>query len=333
MTFTPSGANQTDIAGIGTAIEAAVTGAVIGQKEAVRGAVICLAVGGHALLEGAPGLGKTTLARSLAAAVRLRARRVQFTPDLMPADITGTSVLRGSPREGESAFRFEAGPLFANVVLADEINRAAPRTQSALLEAMQEGTVTVAETTHELPDPFIVLATQNPIEMRGTYPLPEAELDRFLLNLHFDYPELDELTRLAGRPDDEAPLTVEPVADADEVRRLRETVRALPAADHVVGYAARLVMALHPARPEASERVREYVELGPSPRGARALALAGRAVALLAGRHALAVEDVREIALPALRHRLILDLDADRAGVSADDLIREAIERVPKDPE
>jgi MoxR-like ATPase len=328
MTTTPPQANDTDIARIGAAVEAAVARAVVGQKEAVRGTVICLAVGGHALLEGAPGLGKTTLARSLAAAVRLRSRRIQFTPDLMPADITGTSVLRGSPAEGESAFRFEAGPLFANVVLADEINRAAPRTQSALLEAMQEGTVTVAETTHELPDPFIVLATQNPIEMRGTYPLPEAELDRFLLNLNFSYPELDELTALAARPDDEAPRAVEPVASADEVRRLRETVRALPAADHVVGYAARLVMALHPGRPEASERVRQYVELGPSPRGARALALA---VALLAGRHALAIEDVREIALPALRHRLILDLDADRAGVSADDLIREAIERVPKD--
>ncbi len=321
-----------EIERIGADIEGAVSAAVVGQKEAVRGALICLAVGGHALLEGAPGLGKTTLARSLAAAVRLRSRRIQFTPDLMPADITGTSVLRGSPREGESAFRFEPGPLFANVVLADEINRAAPRTQSALLEAMQEGTVTVAETTHELPDPFVVLATQNPIEMRGTYPLPEAELDRFLLNLRFDYPDLDELTALAARPDDEAPLAVEPVADADALRRLRETVRALPAADHVVGYAARLVMALHPERPEASEKVREYVELGPSPRGARALALAGRAVALLAGRHALAVEDVREIALPALRHRLIMDLDADRAGVGADDLIREAIERVPKDP-
>src|SRR3954469_14821998 len=225
MTTTTSQADATGIASIGTAIEGAVRGAVVGQGEAVRGAVICLAVGGHALLEGAPGLGKTTLARSLAAAVRLRSRRGQFTPDPMPADITGTSVLRGSPREGESAFRFEAGPLFANVVLADEINRAAPRTQSALLEAMQEGTVTVAETTHELPDPFIVLATQNPIEMRGTYPLPEAELDRFLLNLNFDFPELDELTRLAGRPDDEAPLAVEPVADADEVRQLRATVR------------------------------------------------------------------------------------------------------------
>jgi len=317
---------------IGAAVQDAVGAAVVGQEEAVRGAVICLAVGGHALFEGAPGLGKTTLARALAAALRLDAQRVQFTPDLMPADITGTSVLRGSPAAGESAFRFEPGALFANIVLADEINRAAPRTQSALLEAMQEGTVTVAETTHELPDPFVVLATQNPIEMRGTYPLPEAELDRFLLNLRFEFPTLEELTRLAGRPEDEATGGVEPVADAEDVRRMRVQVRSLPAADHVVGYAARLVMALHPERPEASERVREFVELGPSPRGARALALAGRATALLAGRHALAVEDVREVALPALRHRLILTLDADRAEVTPDDLIREAIERVPKDP-
>jgi MoxR-like ATPase len=321
-----------EIAEIGSAIEGAVAEAVVGQSEAVRGAVICLAVGGHALFEGAPGLGKTTLARSLAAAVRLESRRIQFTPDLMPADITGTSVLRGSPREGESAFRFEAGPLFANVVLADEINRAAPRTQSALLEAMQEGTVTVAETTHALPDPFVVLATQNPIEMRGTYPLPEAELDRFLLNLRFEFPALADLTRLAGRPEDEAPMLAEPVAGVEEVRALRQLVRSLPAAEHVVGYAARLVMALHPDSPDASERVREFVELGPSPRGARALCLAGRAVAMLAGRHALAVEDVREIAPAALRHRLILGLDADRSGVSADELIAEAIERVPKDP-
>jgi MoxR-like ATPase len=317
---------------IGSAVEQAVAKSVVGQGEAVRGAVICLAVGGHALFEGAPGLGKTTLARSLAAALRLEARRIQFTPDLMPADITGTSVLRGSPREGESAFRFEAGPLFANVVLADEINRAAPRTQSALLEAMQEGTVTVAETTHALPDPFVVLATQNPIEMRGTYPLPEAELDRFLLNLRFEFPDLEDLARLAGRPEDDPPMETEPVAGVEEVRALREHVRALPAAEHVVNYAARLVMALHPDRPEASERVKEFVELGPSPRGARALCLAGRAVALLAGRHALAVEDVREIAPAALRHRLILGLDADRAEVGADELIAEAIERVPKDP-
>jgi MoxR-like ATPase len=177
-----------------------------------------------------------------------------------------------------------------------------------------------------------VLATQNPIEMRGTYPLPEAELDRFLLKLRFDFPGLEELARLAGRPEDEANVGAEPVADAADVQKLRAAVRALPAASHVVEYAARLVMALHPERPEAGEDVRTHVELGPSPRGARALCLAGRAVALLAGRHALAIEDIREVALPALRHRLILDLDAERAGIDSDDLIRGALERVPTSP-
>ncbi len=183
---------------VGEAIEGAVAKSVVGQHEAVRGALICLATGGHALLEGVPGLGKTTMARSFAAALDLRARRIQFTPDLMPADITGTTVLSQSSDDGPAGLHFESGPLFANVVLADEINRAAPRTQSALLEAMQERTVTVSNTTHQLPEPFLVLATQNPVEMYGTYPLPEAELDRFFLKLHFGFPPLEELDEMVG---------------------------------------------------------------------------------------------------------------------------------------
>jgi len=335
MTTTPSEANSTEIASIAISIEDAVRGVVVGQSEAVRGALICLAVGGHALLEGAPGLGKTTLARSLAAAVRLRSRRIQFTPDLMPADITGTSVLRGSPREGESAFRFEPGPLFANVVLADEINRAAPRTQSALLEAMQEHTVTTANMTRELPAPFFVLATQNPVEMYGTYPLPEAELDRFFLKLRFEFPPVAELNEMVGltttSEHDRAQQSASPVADATTVLRMNALVRSVPAAAHVIDYASRLVVSLHPENETAIDQVKRFVRLGPSPRGAQALALAGRVAALIEGRHNLSIDDIQAIALPALRHRLVLTIDAERQNVSPDDIVREAIEALPRE--
>jgi MoxR-like ATPase len=318
---------------VAAAIEAAVGRVVVGQHEAVRGGVIALLCGGHALLEGVPGLGKTTMARALASALELLPKRIQFTPDLMPADITGTNVLVQSAGGADAHLRFEPGPIFANVVIADEINRAAPRTQSALLEAMQERTVTTANETRRLPEPFFVLATQNPVEMYGTYPLPEAELDRFLLKLRFEYPPVEELSAMVERTTAEtAEPTIEPVADAATVARMNALVHAVPAAEHVIEYASRLVLSLQPG-PRAAERVRRFVRLGPSPRGAQALALAGRVAALIDGRYSLAVEDVQAVAMPALRHRLVLTIDAERQGVSADEIVAEALAALPREAE
>jgi MoxR-like ATPase len=320
---------------VATAIEAAVGRTVVGQHEAVRGALICLIAGGHALLEGVPGLGKTTLARALAGALDLEPKRIQFTPDLMPADITGTTVLVQGAETEETRLRFEPGPIFANVVIADEINRAAPRTQSALLEAMQEHTVTTANTTRELPAPFFVLATQNPVEMYGTYPLPEAELDRFFLKLEFEFPPVAELNEMVGMTTtaehDAATAAAAPVADATTVLRMNALVRSVPAADHVIDYASRLVVSLHPETAGATDRVKRFVRIGPSPRGAQALALAGRVAALIDGRHNLSIDDIRGIALPALRHRLVLTIDAERQSVSPDEIVKEAIEALPRE--
>jgi MoxR-like ATPase len=313
---------------VAAAIEAAVGAVVVGQREAVRGVLLCLLASGHALLEGVPGLGKTTLAATFAAAIGLEQRRVQFTPDLLPADITGTTVLTRDG--GTTDLRFRPGPLFAHVVVADEINRAAPRTQSALLEAMQERAVTVAQTTHPLPDPFCVLATQNPVEMQGTYPLPEAELDRFLLRLEFAYPSREELNELVGRTETAPAAAVSAVTDAATLRAMRALVRSVPAASHVADYATRLVLALQPDGPDASERVRSAVRLGPSPRGALALGMAGRAAALLAGRHSLAFEDVRGVAHAALDHRIGLSFDAERQGITAAAVVDDALARVPE---
>jgi MoxR-like ATPase len=315
-------------------IEAAVGRTVVGQREAVRGALICLIAGGHALLEGVPGLGKTTLARALAGALDLEPKRIQFTPDLMPADITGTTVFVQGADTEETRLRFEPGPIFANVVIADEINRAAPRTQSALLEAMQERTVTTANTTRELPAPFFVLATQNPVEMYGTYPLPEAELDRFFLKLLFEFPpvaELNEMVGLTTTNAHEAAVAAPPVADGETVLRMNALVRSVPAAAHVIDYASRLVVSLHPEAAGATERVKRFVRIGPSPRGVQALALAGRVAALIEGRHNLSIDDVQAIALPALRHRLVLTIDAERQAVSPDEIVEEAIAALPRE--
>jgi MoxR-like ATPase len=326
-TSTPS----TEVAafrGAADEIERQVGLSIVGQHEAIRGVLISLILGAHALLEGVPGLGKTSMVQAFAGALGISHSRIQFTPDLMPADITGTVVLVDNPAHAPTLV-FQRGPLFGGLILADEINRASPRTQSALLEAMQEGTVTIGNETHRLPRPFSVLATQNPVEMQGTYPLPEAQLDRFLLKLRFDYPTVDELTAIVRRTSQELPA-ITPASNADELLRMGELARQLPAAADVLDYASRLVIALQPSDP-SPKLVRDYVRLGPSPRGAQALMLAGSVTALLSGRHHLAYEDVRAVALPALRHRLILTFDAERNAVSTDDIVSAVVREVPED--
>jgi MoxR-like ATPase len=310
------------------AIEAQVSEAIVGQREAVRGVMISLILGGHALLEGVPGIGKTSMVRAFAGALGITYSRIQFTPDLMPADITGTVVLVDSPDHAPQLV-FQPGPLFGSLILADEINRASPRTQSALLEAMQEGTVTIGNDSHHLSRPFSVLATQNPVEMQGTYPLPEAQLDRFLLKLHFDYPSAAELTAIVRRTTDQTAEPA-PVSDGDTLLRMGALARSLPAAQQVLDYASRIVIALQPLE-GADKLVRDYVRLGPSPRGAQALTLAGSVSALIAGRNHLAYEDIRAVSLPSLRHRLILTFDAERNGVTADDIVSAVVKGVRED--
>jgi MoxR-like ATPase len=304
---------------------------IVGQAEAVTGVLTCLLTGKHALLEGVPGLGKTSLALAFSRAARLPHGRIQFTPDLMPADITGTTVLSKDPG-GQPVIAFQPGPVFTGLLLADEVNRATPKTQSALLEAMEEGTVTVANVTRPLSRPFCVLATQNPIEAHGTYPLPEAQLDRFLLKLLFRLPSNAELGQIIMRTANSHSPAVSQVADAGQLTRMTALVRAVPIAPHVADYASRLTLALHPDLPGATEPVRRFVRYGPSPRGAQALCLAGRVVALRDGRFSLAYRDIRAVALPALRHRLVLNLAGQREGKLPDEIIETALARVPEEP-
>jgi len=294
--------------------------AVVGQEEVVGEILICLLAGGHALLEGAPGLGKTLLVRTLARCLRLGYSRIQFTPDLMPADITGTNVIV----EGESGareFRFEPGPIFGNVVLADEINRATPKTQSALLEAMQESAVTVAGTRHALEEPFIVLATQNPIEMEGTYPLPEAQLDRFFFKVLISEPSEEELVAIVGATTGAATEEPEPVLDADAILAMRAEVRAVQIAEPLVRHIARLVRSTQPAADEAAPDARQYIRYGAGVRAAQSLVLAAKAWSLLDGRTHVSFADLRRAFLPALRHRIVLNFEGEAAGVVPDEIL------------
>ena len=300
---------------------------IVGQQDVVEGVLICLIASGHVLLEGVPGLGKTTLLRTMARALQLKYSRIQFTPDLMPADIVGSMIIETNDR-GSKSLRFQPGPIFANLVLADEINRATPKTQSALLEAMQERTVTSGTTTHELDAPFLVMATQNPIEMEGTYPLPEAQLDRFLMKILVTYPTREELNRIVERTIQPEEHVLEAVLDRDAILEVRSVCRQVMVAPHVQEYAIELVMATQPGQKEAHELARKYVRYGSSPRGAQALVECGRVLALMRGRFHLAIEDIQRIAASVLRHRIILNFDAHADGQTAETVLRAIINGV-----
>jgi len=293
---------------------------IVGQQDVVEGVLICLIAAGHVLLEGVPGLGKTTLLRTMARALQLKYSRIQFTPDLMPADIVGSMIIETSDR-GSKSLRFQPGPIFAHLVLADEINRATPKTQSALLEAMQERTVTSGTSTHELEAPFLVMATQNPIEMEGTYPLPEAQLDRFLMKILVRYPSRDELNRIVERTIQKQEEQVRPVLDRDEILEVRSVCREVLVAPHVQELAIQLVMATQPEQAEAHELAKKYIRYGSSPRGAQALVECGRVRALMRGRYHLSTEDIESVALSVLRHRIILNFDGHAEGQTPDSIL------------
>ncbi len=310
-------------------IEAEVGKVIVGQSEVLRSAIICVLAGGHALLEGVPGLGKTMLVRTLGDVLDLKFSRLQFTPDLMPADIVGTDILEET-EDGRRRFRFQAGPIFANLVLADEINRATPKTQSAMLEAMQEKTVTVAGRRYELDMPFFVLATQNPLEMEGTYPLPEAQLDRFLFKVNVPFPDVKDLVRILERTTGVEQPQAEKVADGAQVIGMGKLALSAPVPSHVSEYVAQLIVATHPESEQAPPRLRQYARYGASPRGAQALIVGAKINALLEGRSNVAFDDVATVAPAALRHRILLNFEGQAEGLRADDLIADVLKSVPK---
>ena len=311
-----------------TALKREIQEFIVGHESVIDGTLTCLFADGHALLEGVPGLGKTYLVRRLSEALDLQFRRIQFTPDLMPADIIGTNMVL-EDEAGERFFKFQRGPVFTNILLADEINRATPKTQSALLEAMQEKSVTVAGETYLLEGPFVVLATQNPIEMEGTYPLPEAQLDRFMLKLLVGYSSRDEIITILDRTTEGRPVRAKKVIDGRAVMAWRRFVTQVVVAPHVKDYAARLVLATHPGDPYASEVVNRYVRYGASPRGAQVLVMGGKVRALLAARYNVAYEDIAALVLPGLRHRLILNFEGEAEGISTDEVLGDVLARVP----
>lgn len=308
-------------------IETQLSRVMVGQKELIHNLLVTLLAGGNGLLEGVPGLGKTILVRTLAEVFDTSFNRIQFTPDLMPADIVGTTIIATS-QSGERGFRFERGPIFSNLVLADEINRASPRTQSALLEAMQEQRVTIAGRTHELPQPFFVLATQNPIEMEGTYPLPEAQLDRFLYKLDVPYPSEDDLIEIARRTTGATLPQAKQVATGPVLIAMQKLAHQVPVADGVYRYMARLIQATHPENKDAIDSIRRHLRIGASPRGLQALVWGGKVEALLDGRKAVSIDDVRRVVYPALRHRLLLNFEAQADGVKPDSILDDLLKKV-----
>jgi MoxR-like ATPase len=299
---------------------------IVGMEEIVEGVLTCLLADGHALLEGVPGLGKTLLVRTLAQCLDLKFSRIQFTPDLMPADVIGTNIIVESA--GGREFRFQPGPVFGNIILADEVNRATPKTQSALLEAMQEHSVTVAGTMRKLTEPFFVLATQNPIEMEGTYPLPEAQLDRFFFKLLVGYPSCEQLAAIVDRTTGAQMAQVSPVMDGPRLLELRAIVRELPIAPHVQEYALNIILATHPGSPTATDMTNRFVRYGASPRGAQALILAGKVSALLDSRYNVSLGDINKIAPAALRHRLLLNFEGEAEGIQGDAIIADIIAKL-----
>lgn len=316
------------------AVRAQIARAVVGHQDIVNGVLTCLFSGGNALLEGVPGLGKTLLVRSLAQALSLQFNRIQFTPDLMPADITGTTVVREGS-SGAREFVFQKGPVFTQILLADEINRATPKTQSALLEAMQERSVTVGGITHDLPKPFFVMATQNPIEQEGVYPLPEAQLDRFFFKLNVRYSGREELNEIVNRTTRGVNAELKPTLDAAAIIAHQSLVRRVAIAPHVQDYAVRLVLSTHPRSKSygggefATPQVQRFVRVGASPRAAQALVLGAKCRALVAGRPAASIDDLREIAAPALRHRVILNFEGEAEGLTTDQIIENILSTVP----
>ena len=310
-------------------IESEISKHIVGQKDLVRQVLICILSGGNVLLEGVPGLGKTRLVKTLGKVLDLQFSRIQFTPDLMPADVVGTNIITKSESEN-GMFKFQKGPIFSNIVLADEINRATPKTQSALLEAMQEQTVTVGSTTYKLPQPFFVLATQNPIEMEGTYPLPEAQLDRFLFKLNVPFPTLNELMDIVSMTTGNKEEELNMVTNGDEILALRSISRELPAAKPVMEYALKLVLATHPESEYAPAAAKKYIRYGSSPRGGQAILTAARIRAILDGRYNVAFEDIKYVAYPALRHRMFMNFEGISEGITTDHMITEIIKDLDK---
>ncbi|MGI6585495.1 MAG: MoxR family ATPase [Gracilibacteraceae bacterium] len=308
-------------------VEAEIGKAIIGQKDIVRQVLISVLAGGNVLLEGVPGLGKTQLVKTLAKVMDLSFSRIQFTPDLMPADVMGTNIIVKDD-SGNSRFEFQKGPVFANLVLADEINRATPKTQSALLEAMQEQTVTVGKVTYRLPQPFLVLATQNPIEMEGTYPLPEAQMDRFLFKLSVLFPSFDELKDIMDITTTNREVELNKIMDGESILKMRKIIREVPIAKPVQEYALRVVLGTHPEIEGAPEGTKKYIRFGASPRAAQAIITASRARAVMEGRYNVSFEDIKYVAYPSLRHRFFLNFDAVADGVTTDALIGQLLEEV-----
>lgn len=309
-------------------ISAEVHKVIVGQEEVVKGVLIAIFADGHALLEGVPGLGKTLLISTLSRVMSLDFRRIQFTPDLMPADIVGTNIIM-ERADGSKYFEFQKGPVFTNILLADEINRATPKTQSALLEAMQERQVTTGGATRKLDMPFFTLATQNPLEMEGTYPLPEAQLDRFLFKILVPYPPADDLVEIMDRTTGTKVAELQKIVDGPRILEMKQLVRRVPIARHVTYYAVRLANATHSEFEDSPSIVKKYCHVGASPRGSQTLVLAAKAEALLSGRYNVAFDDIRKIAMPGLRHRCILNFEGQAEGVSTDDLIAACIKDVP----